>query len=101
MTESRPSNPISKLSGLQQYLEETQKRMIILFEGRDASGKGGTIRRVTRYMNEKHYRNVIGKPTANNVPSGIFSVMLNNYHMVVRWFYSIVVGITALWFSQY
>jgi polyphosphate kinase 2 len=38
--------------------------MVILFEGRDAAGKGGTIRRVTRYMNEKHYRVVaLGKPT--------------------------------------
>jgi polyphosphate kinase 2 len=49
---------------MQQYLESTKRRMIILFEGRDASGKGGTIRRVTRYMNEKHYRVVaLGKPT--------------------------------------
>jgi len=54
----------AELIGLQNYLEETQKRMIILFEGRDASGKGGTIRRVSRYMNEKHYRVVaLGKPT--------------------------------------
>jgi polyphosphate kinase 2 (PPK2 family) len=38
--------------------------MIVVFEGRDAAGKGGTIRRVTRYMNEKHYRVVaLGKPT--------------------------------------
>ena len=38
--------------------------MIILFEGRDASGKGGTIRRTSRYMNEKRYRIVaLGKPT--------------------------------------
>ena len=49
---------------LQKYLEETKRRMIIVFEGRDASGKGGTIRRVSRYMNEKHYRVVaLGKPT--------------------------------------
>jgi polyphosphate kinase 2 len=49
---------------MQKYLEQTKRRMIILFEGRDASGKGGTIRRVTRYMNEKHYRVVaLGKPT--------------------------------------
>jgi polyphosphate kinase 2 len=54
----------AELIGLQKYLEETNKRMIILFEGRDASGKGGTIRRATRYMNEKHYRVVaLGKPT--------------------------------------
>ena len=38
--------------------------MIVLFEGRDAAGKGGAIRRVTRYMNEKHYRVVaLGRPT--------------------------------------
>ncbi|GAA0417508.1 polyphosphate kinase 2 [Cocleimonas flava] len=54
----------AELIALQKYLEDTNKRMIILFEGRDASGKGGTIRRVTRYMNEKHYRLVaLGKPT--------------------------------------
>jgi len=49
---------------MQKYLEATKRRMIILFEGRDASGKGGTIRRVARYMNEKHSRVVaLGKPT--------------------------------------
>jgi polyphosphate kinase 2 len=54
----------AELIRMQQYLEKNNKRMIILFEGRDASGKGGTIRRVTRYMNEKNYRVVaLGKPT--------------------------------------
>lgn len=54
----------AELIKMQQHLETSKKRMIILFEGRDAAGKGGTIRRVTRYMNEKHYRVVaLGKPT--------------------------------------
>jgi polyphosphate kinase 2 len=54
----------AELIRMQNYLEQTKRRMIILFEGRDASGKGGTIRRVTRYMNEKHYRVVaLGKPS--------------------------------------
>jgi len=54
----------AELIKLQKYLEKTEKKMIILFEGRDAAGKGGTIRRVTRYMDEKHYRIVaLGKPT--------------------------------------
>ncbi len=54
----------AELIKMQQYLEDEQKKVIILFEGRDASGKGGTIRRITRYMNEKHYRVVaLGKPT--------------------------------------
>ena len=54
----------AELIKLQKFLEESNQKMIILFEGRDAAGKGGTIRRVTRYMDEKHYRVVaLGKPT--------------------------------------
>jgi polyphosphate kinase 2 len=54
----------AELIKLQQHLEKTGHKMIILFDGRDASGKGGTIRRVTRYMNEKHYRVIaLGKPS--------------------------------------
>lgn len=53
-----------ELLKLQRHLEKYKKKMIILFEGRDASGKGGTIRRMTRFMNPKHYRVVaLGKPS--------------------------------------
>lgn len=63
----------AELIEMQKYLEKTKTRMIILFEGRDASGKGGTIRRVTRYMNEKHYRVVaLGKPTENQLTQWFF-----------------------------
>jgi polyphosphate kinase 2 len=54
----------AELVKMQQYLEEQGERMCIVFEGRDAAGKGGTIRRVTRYMNPRHYRVVaLGRPT--------------------------------------
>jgi polyphosphate kinase 2 len=54
----------AELIKLQAHLEKTGRKAIILFDGRDASGKGGTIRRVSRYMNEKHYRVVaLGKPS--------------------------------------
>jgi len=54
----------AELIKMQNHLERTSKKMVILFDGRDASGKGGTIRRVTRYMNEKRYRVVaLGKPS--------------------------------------
>jgi len=54
----------AELIKLQRHLEKTKKKMVILFDGRDASGKGGTIRRITRYMNEKKYRVVaLGKPS--------------------------------------
>ena len=53
-----------ELLKLQRHLEAKQIPMIVLFDGRDASGKGGTIRRVTRFMNEKRFRVVaLGKPT--------------------------------------
>ncbi len=53
----------AELIKMQYHLETTGKKMIILFDGRDASGKGGTIRRITRYMNEKRYRvTALGKP---------------------------------------
>ncbi|CUV66360.1 Polyphosphate kinase 2 [Sulfurovum sp. enrichment culture clone C5] len=53
-----------ELIKLQNYLDKQNKKMIVLVEGRDASGKGGAIRRITRYMNEKHYRIVaLGKPS--------------------------------------
>ena len=54
----------AELIKMQRHLERVGKKMVILFDGRDASGKGGTIRRVTRYMNEKRYHVVaLGKPS--------------------------------------
>ncbi len=63
----------AELIKMQRHLEETNTRMIALFEGRDAAGKGGTIRRITRYMNEKHYRVVaLGKPTQRQISQWYF-----------------------------
>lgn len=60
-----------ELLKLQRHLEANGRKMVVLFEGRDAAGKGGTIRRVTRYMNEKHYRVVaLGKPTEEHRVDG-------------------------------
>jgi polyphosphate kinase 2 len=63
----------AELIKMQKHLEINGCRMIIVFEGRDAAGKGGTIRRVTRYMNEKHYRVVaLGKPTEHEKTQWFF-----------------------------
>ena len=70
----------AELIKMQQHLEKTGKRMIILFEGRDAAGKGGTIRRVTRYMNEKHYRVVaLGKPTDEQKTQWFFQKYVSEF----------------------
>ena len=71
-----------ELVKLQQHLEMHKKRMIILFEGRDAAGKGGTIRRVTRYMNPKHYRVVaLGKPTKEQRTQWFFQKYVAEFPM--------------------
>ncbi|WP_339137325.1 MAG: polyphosphate kinase 2 [Candidatus Electrothrix sp. GW3-4] len=70
----------AELIRLQRYLELNKRRMIILFEGRDAAGKGGTIRRVTRYMNEKHYRIVaLGKPTEHQKTQWFFQKYVTEF----------------------
>ncbi len=70
----------AELIRLQKCLETNGRRMIILFEGRDAAGKGGTIRRVTRYMNEKHYRVVaLGKPTEHEKTQWFFQKYVTQF----------------------
>lgn len=69
----------AELIQMENYLEQAGKRMVILFEGRGASGKGGAIRRVTRYMNEKHYRIVaLGKPTEEQKSQWFFQKYINH-----------------------
>ena len=54
----------AELLKLQRHLERTNKKIIILFDGRDASGRACRTRPSPRYMNEKHYRVVaLGKPS--------------------------------------
>lgn len=54
----------AELVKLQQHIERYNLKLIILFEGRDAAGKGSVIGSVSRYMNPKHYRIVaLGSPT--------------------------------------
>jgi len=70
----------AELIRMQKHLEESGRRMIVLFEGRDAAGKGGTIRRMTRYMNEKHYRVVaLGKPTEEQLTQWFFQKYVGHF----------------------
>ena len=69
-----------ELLKLQRHLEAESIPMVVLFEGRDASGKGGTIRRITRYMNEKRYRVVaLGKPTEEQKKQWYFQRYVENF----------------------
>lgn len=43
----------AELVEMQEWVRQTGARMVILFEGRDAAGKGSTIKRVTQYLNPR------------------------------------------------
>ncbi|MGZ3420792.1 MAG: polyphosphate kinase 2 [Polyangiales bacterium] len=53
-----------ELLKFQYWAQDTGTKHVILFEGRDAAGKGGTIKRFTEHLNPRSARVVaLGKPT--------------------------------------
>ena len=64
---------------LQDWVIRTGQRVIVLFEGRDAAGKGGAIRRVTAHINPRHFRIVaLPKPTEEEKGQWYFQRYVNN-----------------------
>ncbi|MEY4039478.1 MAG: hypothetical protein RLZZ52_346, partial [Actinomycetota bacterium] len=62
-----------ELLKLQVWIKETGQRIIILFEGRDAAGKGGTIKRFMEHMNPRGARVVaLEKPTERELGQWYF-----------------------------
>ncbi len=54
----------SELIKLQYWIQSQDLRVVVLFEGRDAAGKGGVIRRIMQYTNPRIVRLVaLPKPT--------------------------------------
>ena len=53
-----------ELLKMQEWVKSTNQRIVMLFEGRDAAGKGGTIKRFTEHLNPRGARVVaLEKPT--------------------------------------
>ena len=46
----------SELGKLQEWTRATGARIVVIFEGRDAAGKGGTIKRITEYLSPRIVR---------------------------------------------
>ncbi|MGB8385929.1 MAG: polyphosphate kinase 2 [Dermatophilaceae bacterium] len=46
----------AELVTMQQWVIDTGARVVVLFEGRDAAGKGSAIKRITEYLNPRHSR---------------------------------------------
>ena len=46
----------TELVFMQEWLVANDRRLIVLFEGRDTAGKGGVIKRITEYLNPRRCR---------------------------------------------
>ena len=67
-----------ELIKLQHWVIDNKKRVIVLFEGRDAAGKGGAIRRINHHLNPRHYRVVaLPKPTEEERGQWYFQRYIN------------------------
>src|SRR6478752_3374531 len=54
-----------ELCHLQDYVKENNLRVIVLFEGRDAAGKGGTIKAITERVSPRVFR-VVALPAPSD-----------------------------------
>ncbi len=68
-----------ELIKLQKWVIENKKKVVILFEGRDAAGKGGAIRRITEYINPRHFKIVaLNIPTEDERKQWFFQRYINH-----------------------
>ena len=68
-----------ELLKVQKWVKETGKKVVILFEGRDAAGKGGTIKRFMEHLNPRGARVVaLEKPTEAEQTQWYFQRYINH-----------------------
>ena len=68
-----------ELLKMQNWVRETGQRLVILFEGRDAAGKGGTIKRFMEHMNPRGARVVaLEKPSERERGQWYFQRYIQN-----------------------
>jgi polyphosphate kinase 2 len=58
-----------ELLKLQNWVKKEKKKIVIIFEGRDAAGKGGTIKRFTENLNPRGAR-IVALPVPNETEKG-------------------------------
>ncbi len=68
-----------ELIKLQQWVEDEGEKLVVLFEGRDAAGKGGAIRRITQNLNPREFNVVaLPKPTPEENEQWYFQRYIKN-----------------------
>jgi len=67
---------------LQEFIIRNKMRLLVIYEGRDAAGKGGSISRAIAKMNPKSYKVVaLPKPTENETRQWYFQRYIKNLPM--------------------
>lgn len=68
-----------ELMKLQKHMKATGMRILAIFEGRDAAGKGGTIKRITAFLNPREAKVVaLGRPNETEVTQWYFQRYVPN-----------------------
>ncbi len=68
----------AELIQVHNWIIDNNKKVVVLFEGRDAAGKGGAIRRITAHINPRQYRIVaLPKPTEEEEGQWYFQRYVN------------------------
>jgi polyphosphate kinase 2 (PPK2 family) len=81
---------------VQRWVKESGKRIVVIYEGRDAAGKGGTIKRFMEHLNPRGARIVaLDKPTKKR-GSGISSATSNSFRHTEKLSSLTVPGTTVL-----
>lgn len=68
----------AELIKLQNWVIAKNRKVVVIFEGRDAAGKGGAIRRITAHINPRNFRIVaLPKPTVEEQGQWYFQRYVN------------------------
>lgn len=75
-----------ELVALQEWIRTNGKRLVVIFEGRDTAGKGGTIKRITARLNPRtcHVVALPARPNASG-GSGTSSATSRACRRLARW----------------
>ena len=84
-----------ELVRLQDWVAHHKLKLIVLFEGRDAAGKGGVIKRVTQRLNPRHRKVVLRARASASAASGISSATRRTCRRPARSCCSTAAGTTA------
>ena len=77
--ESKLKKLQEELINMQQWVESEGEKLVVIFEGRDAAGKGGAIRRLTQNLNPREFNVVaLPKPTPEEKQQWYFQRYVKN-----------------------